>query len=136
MDNWQPRGPRHKVRLDGSATRSNGSEVAAIVTNLSLDGCGLIGPFHAGERLSVKISGIGRLAAQIRWASMGRAGARFVTQTRKLCDNRGVAAIEYALIASLIALAVVAALTRLGGGVEAQYNTIDNAVPGGSRFDL
>ncbi len=136
MENWQQRGPRHNVRLDGSATRTNGSEVAAIVINLSLGGCCLIGPFRVGERLTVKIPKIGSLAAEIRWALMGRAGARFVTQTMKRLDSRGVAAIEYALVASLIALALVAAFTRLGGGVETKYNAIDNAMDEGTHYSL
>lgn len=38
--------------------------------------------------------------------------------------QRGAAAIEYALIAALIALAIVAGLTALGGNLEAVFDSI------------
>lgn len=134
METQRERGRRHSVRLEASATRSNGMQVAAIVTDLSLDGCCLIGPFRIGERVTVNIPRVGSLAAEIRWAFMGRAGARFVTETRRKLDKRGAAAIEYALLASLIAIAVLASLMRLGGGVETRYNAVDNAVAEGTKF--
>ena len=131
MENFRERGLRHSVRLDASVTRGSGTEVPAIVTDLSLDGCCLIGRFQIGERVTVKIPKVGSLAAEVRWAFMGRAGARFVTDTTRKFDERGVATIEYALVVSLIALSLVAAFSRLGGGVEAKFNAIDNAVVGG-----
>jgi Flp pilus assembly pilin Flp len=45
-----------------------------------------------------------------------------------------VAAIEYALIAALIALAIVAALTRTGTAVGSNWNEVDQAMPGGVGF--
>ena len=131
MEYQRERGLRHSVRLDASVTRANSAEVAAVVTDLSLDGCCLLGQFQIGERLTVKIPKVGSLAAEVRWAFMGRAGARFVTPTKTKLDNRGVATIEYALVASLIALSLVAGFSRLGGGVEAKFNSIDNAIAGG-----
>lgn len=128
MENFQERGLRHSVRLDATVTRGNGTELAAVVTDLSLDGCCLIGPFQIGEQVTVKIPKVGSLAAEVRWAFMGRAGARFVTETRRKLDERGVATIEYALVASLIALSLVAAFSRLGGGVETKFNSVDLAV--------
>ncbi|HVM37557.1 MAG TPA: PilZ domain-containing protein [Sphingomicrobium sp.] len=76
-----PRGQRrlrHPVALDATILRPGGSRAAAKVTNLSLEGCCLIGGFTIGERLTVELPRIGPLAAEIRWAFMGRAGARFV----------------------------------------------------------
>lgn len=131
MENLRERGLRHSVRLDASVTRGNGAETTAIVTDLSLDGCCLIGRFQIGEQVTVKIPKVGSLAAEVRWAFMGRAGARFVSETRRKFDERGVATIEYALVASLIALSLVGAFARLGGGVETKFNTIDSAVVGG-----
>ena len=135
MENFRERGLRHSVRLDASVVRGDGAEVAAIVTDLSLDGCCLIGPFRIGERVTVKIPKVGSLAAEIRWAFMGRAGARFLSETRRKLDDRGAAAIEYALVASLIALSLVAAFSRLGGEVGNNYNSVDNALGEGIRFE-
>ena len=52
-------------------------------------------------------------------------------ETKRKLDERGVATIEYALVASLIALSLVAAFSRLGGEVESKFNAIDSAVVGG-----
>lgn len=70
---------RHLVALDATVVRASGSRAAVKVTNLSLEGCCLIGGFGIGERLTVELPRIGPLRAEIRWAFMGRAGARFVT---------------------------------------------------------
>ena len=48
------------------------------VSDLSLDGCCLTGCFLVGERIEVTIPRIGRHSAEIRWALVGRAGARFI----------------------------------------------------------
>ena len=40
-------------------------------------------------------------------------------------DSRGVTAIEYALIASLISVAAIGAFAALGGEIEKNYNEID-----------
>lgn len=45
-------------------------------------------------------------------------------------DERGVAAIEYGLIASLIALAMMEGLSSLGGGVAAMWAEIVREVQG------
>jgi pilus assembly protein Flp/PilA len=39
-------------------------------------------------------------------------------------DSSGIATIEYALIASLIAVAILAAVTNLGQGVEGHWNGV------------
>ena len=44
---------------------------------------------------------------------------------RLLCDQRGAAAIEYAVIASLIAVAAITGYHNLGDEVERTYNRID-----------
>jgi hypothetical protein len=69
---------RHTVAFDATIVRAGGGRAAAKVTNLSLEGCCLVGGFSIGERLTVDLPRIGPLAAEIRWAFMGRAGARFV----------------------------------------------------------
>ena len=47
-----------------------------------------------------------------------------------LQDNRGVGAIEYALVASLIAIAAITGYANLGGGVQSQYNGIETNLSG------
>jgi pilus assembly protein Flp/PilA len=49
---------------------------------------------------------------------------------RLWADNRGVGAIEYALVASLISVAALAAFQSLGGQVQTKYSSIDQALSG------
>jgi pilus assembly protein Flp/PilA len=44
-------------------------------------------------------------------------------------DTSGATAIEYALVASGIAIAIVVAIGNLGGNLGNQFNNIANAVP-------
>jgi pilus assembly protein Flp/PilA len=39
-------------------------------------------------------------------------------------DKRAVTAIEYALIAALIAVVIIGAVTKLGAGVSSTFNTV------------
>ena len=43
-------------------------------------------------------------------------------------DRKGVAALEYALMAALIAVAIVTAVTTLGGKIATTFNTISTSV--------
>lgn len=43
-----------------------------------------------------------------------------------LADTRGATAIEYGLIASLIAVALATAFLSLGNGVSAQFDTVES----------
>lgn len=45
-------------------------------------------------------------------------------------DTRGVSAIEYAIIASLISVAAIAGYANLGDKVEANFNNVDQALDG------
>ena len=45
-----------------------------------------------------------------------------------LRDEEGVTAIEYALIAALIAVAIIAALGTLGGDISATFNEVAQEV--------
>ena len=54
-----------------------------------------------------------------------------VLATRRFMrDEEGVTAIEYGLIASLIAVAIIAAATAVGGSVCATFNTVAVALGG------
>lgn len=43
-------------------------------------------------------------------------------------DTRAVTAMEYALIGSLIAVAIIGAVTGLGNGIKTTFNTIANSL--------
>ena len=43
-------------------------------------------------------------------------------------DRKGVTAVEYGLIAGLIAVAIIAAITTLGGNLSGLFNNVANAV--------
>lgn len=45
-------------------------------------------------------------------------------------EDAGVTAIEYGLIAALIAIAIIAALTTLGGSLESNFNEISTNLDG------
>jgi Flp pilus assembly pilin Flp len=104
--------------------------VASDVTDLSLDGCCLSGRFKIGEVLQVKIPRIGAHSAEVRWSFLGRTGVRFISSSRNLATDRsGVAAIEYAIIIALIALALVGALFQLGGKIAENFEQVNQGVP-------
>jgi pilus assembly protein Flp/PilA len=45
-----------------------------------------------------------------------------------VANESGATAIEYALIASLVAVAIIAALTTLGGKIGGTFNQVSNAM--------
>lgn len=47
-------------------------------------------------------------------------------------DHRGVTAIEYALLASLLGIAIVAGVMTAGNGVSGTFNTVSNAFSSGT----
>jgi len=47
---------------------------------------------------------------------------------RKLSKQAGVTMIEYALIAALVGVAAIAALTTLGTDIKAKFNSIGNSI--------
>ncbi|SIO57294.1 Flp family type IVb pilin [Paraburkholderia phenazinium] len=49
--------------------------------------------------------------------------------TRFLRDNKGVTAIEYGLIAGLIALAIVGTITTVGTDLSGLFSTIASKIP-------
>jgi pilus assembly protein Flp/PilA len=51
------------------------------------------------------------------------------TNFSRLCrDDRGATAIEYGLIVALIGVAIMGALSNLGGGVGGMWTRLNNAV--------
>jgi pilus assembly protein Flp/PilA len=60
---------------------------------------------------------------------MGNLFGKFKTAVATFAKNEeGVTAIEYALIASLIALAIIAAVTTLGGDLKTIFNNIGSSI--------
>jgi pilus assembly protein Flp/PilA len=53
---------------------------------------------------------------------------KFVKMFRK--DEKGATAIEYGLLAALIAVAAVAGMSTLGNGLANQFNNINNRLKG------
>lgn len=45
-------------------------------------------------------------------------------------DAKGATAIEYSLVAALIAVAAIAAFNQLGGQVSATYNNVNDCIAG------
>ena len=52
----------------------------------------------------------------------------FLAACRVFCDRRGVTAIEYALIAALIAVAAIAAFSLVGSSLQSEFSAIANSV--------
>jgi len=48
---------------------------------------------------------------------------------RFIKDQAGVTAIEYGLIAALIAVVIIGAVTALGTSLQGTFNTVANAMP-------
>ena len=55
-----------------------------------------------------------------------------IRNLRRLCsDKRGATAIEYGLIAALIAVAAISGMSSLGGGSNGLWGKLDNRVTDG-----
>ena len=60
-----------------------------------------------------------------------------MTPFRTLVRNsRAVSAVEYALLVALIAVSIMAALTRVGGSVQNTFNDAEAAQKSGSTFNV
>ena len=49
---------------------------------------------------------------------------------RFMKDESGATAIEYGLIAALIAVAIIGAVTAVGGSVSSQFDAVSDAIDG------
>jgi hypothetical protein len=74
---------RHPVAVDAVVHRTDGTKSPARLTNFSDDGCRIEADaeFRIGERLQIAIPRMGQVKAQVRWAAIGSAGARFVVES-------------------------------------------------------
>lgn len=74
-------------------------------------------------------------AVQANRRPTGRKGSPMLTlfqylQARR--DDEGVTAVEYALIAALVAVAIIVAVTFLGGAISGTFNHVGSAVSSGT----
>ena len=80
---WNNRKTRFPVEIDAVAHRSDGSKVSVRVSNFSEMGCRIETDraLHIGERLQIAVPRMCNLKAQVRWALVGCAGTRFLTES-------------------------------------------------------
>lgn len=92
----------------------------------------------------MRLPKIGVLQARVRWSFLEAAGLEFITsvpdgatnaQPKTLRrDHSGVAAIEYAVISSLIALSIVGAVASTGGKVQNTLSQVNQQFDGGTTY--
>jgi hypothetical protein len=77
---WKVRPIRRKLALPGTASSSNGRSFKIMLSNISYEGCHLLAEYDlmVGEVIEVEVPGMGRMQAQVRWASEDQAGVRFL----------------------------------------------------------
>jgi hypothetical protein len=80
-DDWNDRRFRHDVEIAADVHYPGGHSNKSVISNLSLEGCCLIGWFRIGDSLELTIPGIGRTRGRVRWAVGGQAGIRFLSRT-------------------------------------------------------
>jgi hypothetical protein len=83
VQDWIGRKDRHPVEVDAVIHRADGSKATVRLTNFSEDGCRIEADrqFQIGERLQIAIPRMGQMKAQVRWALMDCAGAKFVAES-------------------------------------------------------
>lgn len=84
MDRPNKRGnarPQRKPADRRGFALSETRDADIIVSDLSYEGCGLESKerFERGERVELRILGLGNAEAEIRWSNGGKAGAKFVS---------------------------------------------------------
>lgn len=80
MQGWVGRKDRQPVAVDATVHEDDGTATDVRLTDISEEGCRIEGDrdFRIGQRVQIAIPEVGRVSAQIRWALMGSAGAKFV----------------------------------------------------------
>lgn len=80
MQGWIGRKDRQTVAADAVVHSEDGTATPVRLTDISDEGCRIEADrdFLIGEQVQIAIPDIGRVKAQIRWALMGSAGAKFL----------------------------------------------------------
>lgn len=83
MQGWVGRKDRQAVAVDAIVHADDGTETPVRLTDISEEGCRIEADrdFRIGQQVQITIPDVGRVAAQIRWALMGSAGAKFIDDT-------------------------------------------------------
>jgi hypothetical protein len=83
VQGWVGRKDRHPVEVEAVVHRTDGSKAKVRLTNFSDNGCRIEADrqFQIGERLQIAIPRMGRMKAQVRWALMDSAGAKFLAES-------------------------------------------------------
>lgn len=76
--NWPDRRQRHRVQLEADLIQTDGTTSQTIVSDLSLEGCRVMGWFRIGDDVHLRLPRIGEVRGKVRWAMNGQAGLRFV----------------------------------------------------------
>ena len=82
MHGWIGRKDRHPIAVDAVVHRTDGSTAPVRLTDISDEGCRIEaeGELAIGEHVHIAIPRMGHVRAQVRWALLGSAGARFVAE--------------------------------------------------------
>lgn len=85
MQGWIGRKDRRTVVIDAIVHDADGEETPVKLTDVSDEGCRIESDrdFRIGEEVEIAIPTGGRVKAQIRWALMGSAGAKFLDESPK-----------------------------------------------------
>lgn len=77
---WKVRPIRRKLALPGRACSADGRSFKIMLSNISYEGCHMLAEYDlsVGEVIQVDVPGMGRVQAQVRWASEDQAGVRFL----------------------------------------------------------
>jgi hypothetical protein len=77
---WVWRTSRRRTNLAGIAKRGDGSAVRVLVSNLSYEGCHILGEgqLQKGEVIDLSLPRMSVIQAQVRWATGDSAGLKFI----------------------------------------------------------
>lgn len=89
LDDWVERNQRHGVSFPAVAYRSDGTNIRVHLRNMSYEGCQMDTQkvLLVGEILTIRLSGLGDVFAEVRWATKDRAGARFEVEEPLLAEK-------------------------------------------------
>lgn len=87
---WKIRPTRRRLALPGTASSAEGRSFRILLSNISYEGCHLMAEYDlaVGEVIELDIPGMGRMQAQVRWASEDQAGVRFLLGGSSTEDRR------------------------------------------------
>ncbi len=73
---WTPREARYPVKTPTTVTTAAGISVAALVSNVSNNGCRIatLLTLRPGERLKLIVEPLGLVEAEVQWSADGEAG--------------------------------------------------------------